>query len=279
MADNYINSRLTKLLNTWSPLRLRKNLRAVVDEREQHAFSVRQLIAQRARLFELIEFAGRLSSFKDGGGDVSSVANQVRRTESQFYQDIIGLLIAKGRRGGFFVEFGACDGVRISNTFVLEKEFGWSGILAEPGREWHADLKKNRACSIETQCVWSETGKKIPFYEAPGNHLQSSADAGFMQINRAQSYEVETISLYDLLKKYSAPHFIDFMSVDVEGTEFNILEPFPFDEYKFGLMCIEHHQPDEEERIKALMKKNGYKQIFRSISDFDGWYVPEQTEA
>ena len=82
-----------------------------------------------------------------------------------------------------------------------------------------------------------------------------------------------------MLKKYNAPKFIDFMSIDVEGTEFKIIENFPFDEYSFGLVCIEHHLPEEESRIKQLMSKNGYKQILRSVSDFDGWYVPDAVAA
>lgn len=274
MIFDYIASRIEKFLNTWSPLRLRKKIRAINKEKEFHAFSVRQMIAQRARLFELIELIGRLSKFEDGGS-VEPVANQVRKTESQFYQDILGLLLARGKKGGYFVEFGACDWVRISNTYVLEKSFGWTGILAEPGREWHEGLKKNRSCHLETMCVWSRSGEKIPFYEADQNQLQSSAEADHMHIDREALYQVETISLYDMLKKYNAPQFIDFMSIDVEGSEFKILENFPFDSYRFGLMCVEHHLPQEEERIKNLMDRNGYKQVFRSVSDFDGWYVPK----
>lgn len=275
---DYLASRVNKFLDTWSPLRLRKRIKAINKEKEFHAFSVRQLIAQRARLYELIELMGRISRF-EGGGSLAPVANQVRNTESQFYQDILGLLLSRGKQGGYFVEFGACDGVKISNTYLLEKNFGWQGILAEPGREWIDDLRKNRSCHLETKCVWRCSGETIPFYEAGGNQLQSSADAGHMDINRKTLYEVETISLSDMLKKYNAPKFIDFMSIDVEGTEFKIIENFPFDEYSFGLVCIEHHLPEEESRIKQLMSKNGYKQILRSVSDFDGWYVPDAVAA
>jgi len=63
------------------------------------------------------------------------------------------------------------------------------------------------------------------------------------------------------------------MSVDTEGTEYDILGDFPFDKYEFGMICIEHHLPEEEDRMVRLMSKNGYKQVFRAVSSFDGWYV------
>ena len=274
MIFDYLASRLEKFLNTWSPWRLRERIRAINKEKEFHAFSVREMIAQRNRLFEMIELMGRLSKFDDGNS-AEAVARQFRKSESQFGQDILGLLLGRGKRGGFFVEFGACDGVRISNTYLFEKCFGWSGILAEPGREWRERLQKNRSCHLETMCVWSKSGEHIPFYEADQNKLQSSAEAEHMQINREALYKVETISLHDMLRKYDAPKFIDFMSIDVEGSEFKILEKFPFDVYSFGLVCIEHHLPEEEAQIKKLMDDNGYKQVLRSVSEFDGWYVPK----
>ena len=47
---------------------------------------------------------------------------------------------------------GACDGVEISNTFVLEKFFDWNGILVEPSKSYHNDLKKNRNCYPCNKC-------------------------------------------------------------------------------------------------------------------------------
>lgn len=250
---------------------LLKKLQEEMDEKEMHASSVRSLIKQRERLFEILEFVGRISKFENGNS-LESILQQVRSTESQFYQDIIALLLTQGRSDCWFVEFGACDGMKISNTFTLEKGFGWQGIVAEPGRSWHSALKRNRSCHIDTRCVYGESGLEVPFYEAEEND-QSSNIALHQDIERSNSYSVETISLNDLLEYYQAPTHIDFMSVDTEGTEYEILSAFPFDRYSFGFICVEHHLPEEEEAMKALMQKNGYKPIFRSISEFDGWYV------
>ena len=269
---------ISNIIQNFWPGTLRRRLALEVAEKEMHATSVRALIAQRERLFAIMEYAGSVSIFKNGN-NLAQVLESVRKTESQFYQDIFGLLLAKGRRGGYFVEFGACDGMRISNTYLLENEFDWNGIVAEPGRDWHGALRLNRRCHIDTRCVHSQSGMKIPFYEAADNNLQSGSVADHMNIQRYGAYEVETVSLLDLLTHYDAPRFIDFMSVDTEGTEYEILSNFPFDNYEFGLICVEHHLPEEEAELVGLMSKNGYKQVFRSISSFDGWYIKDSNSA
>jgi hypothetical protein len=52
---------------------------------------------------------------------------------SQIRQDLF-VLFALGKTPGYFVEFGACDGVYLSNTFLLETYYGWSGLLVEPSK-------------------------------------------------------------------------------------------------------------------------------------------------
>lgn len=56
-------------------------------------------------------------------------------------------------RDGFFLEFGATNAQDLSNSYILEKEFSWKGILAEPAISWQDDFKKNRGCFIEDMCV------------------------------------------------------------------------------------------------------------------------------
>ncbi|MGR6466209.1 hypothetical protein [Rhizobium sp. PAMB 3182] len=83
--------------------------------------------------------------------------------KSQLGQDIFALMVNNGKRGGFFVEFGATNGIRLSNTYLLEKRFGWTGILAEPANIWHAELQSNRAAAIEFDCVWTKSGETLDF--------------------------------------------------------------------------------------------------------------------
>ena len=72
---------------------------------------------------------------------------------AQLHQDLWVLHETRHKRNGYFVEFGATDGVNLSNTCLLEREFGWRGILAEPNPAWHAALRQNRKADIDLRCV------------------------------------------------------------------------------------------------------------------------------
>jgi len=204
----------------------------------------------------------------------------LRNSKSQLGQDILGLSAKGLAKPGFFVEFGASDGFALSNTHLLEKQFGWSGILCEPSKSWHQALRKNRGCVIDTRCVYSSTGEKIGFSE---NYLvELSSITKFAEPNSSgllkrttSSYDVETISLTDLLDYHKAPKHIDFLSVDTEGSELEILEAFDFKSYSFGVICVEHNFADTKGKINKLLLANGYKQVHADLSDFDDWYVQE----
>ena len=122
------------------------------------------------------------------------------------FQDLFVLSEVEFKTGGYFVEFGATDGVDLSNTYMLEKSFGWTGILAEPARVWHSELRKNRACHIDTSCVWTQSNAALTFnasdfgeYSTIDSYSSSGRHAGLRR--SGEKYNVETISLIDLLDK------------------------------------------------------------------------------
>ncbi|MEJ6401813.1 FkbM family methyltransferase [Yoonia sp. 2307UL14-13] len=200
------------------------------------------------------------------------------RSYAQYRQDIFALIITRFKTGGYFVDFGATDGIGSSNSYVLEKDYGWTGILAEPARVWHDDLRKNRSAHIETDCVWSETGKTLKFSETKDPYL--STLASFRQSDehrRARAkpitYDVTTISLMDLLRKYDAPRQIDYLSIDTEGSEFDILRHFDFDAYDISVITCEHNYTKSREDIRQLLESSGYRRAFHAISRYDDWYV------
>lgn len=198
----------------------------------------------------------------------------LRSSPSQLHQDLFALSELDFKRDGFFVEFGATDGVTLSNTIYLERKLGWTGIVAEPARRWHEQLNENRRCHIETKCVWKDSASVLTFNEADtGEYSGIDAFSSRVAKRHRQRYEVETISLRDLLIKYSAPHRIDYISIDTEGSEFEILSAFDFEEYEFGVLTIEHNFEPQRDRIFDLLTRAGYRRKFENLSSVDDWYV------
>lgn len=195
---------------------------------------------------------------------------------SQNGQDVWALHETGGKRGGYFVEFGATDGLFLSNTHLLEKSYGWRGILCEPNPAW-TELEANRtAAIIDRRCVFSRSGERIRF--ASTNEAEFSFIADLEQDtheaarNQHTLIDVETVSLNDLLSQHNAPPEIDYMSIDTEGSEFAILENFDFDQWNVGLFSVEHNHTDNERKLDELMSRNGYERRFPSLSLFDAWY-------
>jgi len=209
----------------------------------------------------------------------STCMKYLNKSKSQFRQDLFALSKLNFKKKGFFVEFGACDGLIGSNSYLLEKYFNWNGILAEPGVFWHSKLKQSRAVNIETNCVWKSSDEKVLFNETE-NYKQLSTIDSFSRYdyakqyrNKGNKYKVKTISLLDLLQKYNAPKSIDYLSIDTEGSEYEILKSFDFNQYEFQVITCEHNFSPLREKINNILKQNGYKRVLTSISREDDWYL------
>jgi len=199
-------------------------------------------------------------------------------SKAQIKQDIFVLIVLAWKQRGFFVEFGATDGVELSNTHLLEKDFGWDGILAEPAPMWHDALSRNRNVNIEFDCVWRETGATVQFDVVSGTGLStisnfSANDMHEKARRNCVTQEVRTISLGDLLRKYRAPRTIDYLSVDTEGSEYDILEAFDFDEYDVRVITVEHNYTPMREKLFSLLTSQNYVRVLEDISQWDDWYI------
>ena len=206
----------------------------------------------------------------------SDCIDNLKLSRSQLRQDLFVLSELGFKKNGFFVEFGATNGVDLSNSVLLEKEFGWKGILAEPATGWHAELMANRNVHIETNCVWKSSGEKLTFKEIGElSTIETFSNYDNHKEARRNSikYSVDTISLEDLLVKYDAPKNIDYLSIDTEGSEFEILGDFDFKKYNFKIITCEHNFTSNREKIYKLLTKNGYVRKFEQHSQFDDWYV------
>lgn len=199
-------------------------------------------------------------------------------SRAQIMQDLWVCFELAEKRDGFFVEFGSTNGLKNSNSWLLEKKFGWNGILAEPNPIWHSDLAANRSASIEHKCVSSRSGALVTFITTDDSDPELSSIADFSQgdhfsavRSRGQQIQVETISLDDLLETYGAPPVVDYLSIDTEGSELDILSAYSFSR-EFQLISVENN-PKTEAAIQKLLESKGYKRVFEQFSQWDGWYV------
>ncbi len=182
------------------------------------------------------------------------------KSYSQFEQDLWVLSIFPDVTDGFFVDVGCCDGERISNTYLLE-QLGWRGIAADPfpsnfENRPNTILEKVAIFSIETElpfCMSGDIGGFSEFIDKWKNDKRILD--GTIQMQKA-------ITLENLLAKYNAPTFIHYLSLDTEGTEYEILRVFPFDKYIFGCLTIEHNSEEPKRtKIIELLQSNKYKLV------------------
>ena len=199
-------------------------------------------------------------------------------SHSQLGQDVEVIKFYNDKENGFFIEIGASDGIELSNTYLLETKYKWNGICCEPIPSRFEKLVVNRPNSIcINEAVYNQSGLQVTFDIAGGNADMLSGIAEHIDFHKStvdsnkSTIQVNTISLLDVLEKAKAPSFIDYMSLDTEGSELEILKAFNFEKYTFGLIDVEHNyvEPRRSE-IKTLLLSNGY--IYKGENKWDDMY-------
>lgn len=203
------------------------------------------------------------------------------KTKSQNFQDVFALHCYPS--GSRYVEFGACDGKdEGSNTYMLNRLYGWTGILAEPNPVWHNALWENRPYDHKhKECVWTVSGQMLEFNATDEPQLATIAGYGqtdehAVRRQNGKTISVNTISLYDLMQKYDSRGGIwDYLSIDTEGSEYDILKQF-FDDskgrYTFGCVTVEHNFQPIRQDIYNLMISQGYIRKYEFVSRWDDFY-------
>jgi len=212
---------------------------------------------------------------------VKEYIKYIDKSESQkkrIPMDLFVLQYLNFKRNGYFVEFGAANGKYLSNTYLMEKYFNWAGILCEPAKNFMIDLKKNRKCVIENLCVWNKSNDELEFIETDIPEHSTITKFSFLDKlgylrKKGLRYKVKTITLNDLFEKHNTPNNIDYLSIDTEGSELEILESLNHDRYKFNFITCEHMYTKKREKIYNLLTSKGYKRIFENFSLQDDWYV------
>jgi Methyltransferase FkbM domain len=203
---------------------------------------------------------------------------------SQLGQDHFVLELLNGKRHGYFLDSGASDGVRVSNTVLLERAFGWRGICVEPNDAFYAALIKNRRCCCINACLADREGE-VAFVEAAGTlggilddyepRLLRQAMAAFglqpESDGRPPTVWKRTMTIRSVLRMCQAPPMIDYWSLDTEGSELRLLRSFPFDEYSFRVLTVEHNRFPVRDEIRRFLESRGY--LFAASLGIDDGYV------
>lgn len=200
-----------------------------------------------------------------------------RFMNSQFGQDRFVLQLLGGMREGFFLDSGAADGIEVSNTLLLESEFGWTGICIEPNPVFFAALIKNRQCHCVNSCLYDREGP-VEFVEASflGGIREEYGAQQLKYVARRHQGQLPIVTrtartLRSVLREYNAPRVIDYWSLDTEGSELTILKSFPFDEYTFRVLTVEHNCLPVQEEIRLFLESRGYGRV-RTI-EIDDCYL------
>jgi FkbM family methyltransferase len=190
-----------------------------------------------------------------------------------------------GMRGGYFVDIGAYEGYIASNSYVLEKTYGWKGICNDA---LFKKLERRRSCILVNSCI-SDREEEVPFLEAgpfggmttsyPEHHDRLLTKLLFKNDvlddqGKYKSVLKRTRTLESVLDEHSAPSVIDYLSIDTEGAEYRILKDFPFDRYTFLTLTIEHNsQEPARTMMRDLLASKGYVLAVEGRHD-DFFYHP-----
>ncbi|MEM1382311.1 MAG: FkbM family methyltransferase [Pseudomonadota bacterium] len=248
-----------------------------LDKHNVRAMQQEMIAEGRSALrFSQALFAAKLSRAVTEDGQ-ALIKRYLSRAEGQLLQDLVCLLALGHKRDGYFVEVGVGEGQTISNTYFLEKEMGWKGLLVEPNPPFQASITACRSAALDTRAASSREGERLEFEEvaedgALSRLAISAEDVG--NVGTINRHMVTTARLDTILSEHQAPAEIDFLSLDTEGTELDILDSVDFSRTRFGFMAIEqNHRSGDAVRLKAKLEGHGYRQILTEISDFDAWYL------
>jgi FkbM family methyltransferase len=205
-------------------------------------------------------------------------------TASQYGQDLFVLRTLAGQRGGFFLDSGASNGVHFSNTLLLERDFGWRGICVEPNDAFFEELKTQRTGHCLNCCIYDHDGT-VEFLEDAsvlGGIISEYDPALLAQAKSTFVLKIDAAgrpvtvrkvarTLRSVLEECGAPAVIDYWSLDTEGSELTILRNFPFDDYSFRILTVEHNWLPMRAEIRAFLEGQDYR--FAGALGCDDCYV------
>jgi FkbM family methyltransferase len=179
---------------------------------------------------------------------------------------------------GIYCEVGGGDGITYSNSYLLEK-LGWRGLIVEPAKANLKQIVKNRSCDVSKKAAWSDSGLELKFVETDNLELSTldkfkeSDSNSSDRISISGEYLVETASLTDIFEEFDFPGIFEYLSIDTEGSELEVLKGLNFEKFSPLLITIEHNFTANRELVLHFLLALGYKRICNNFSRHDDWYL------
>lgn len=203
---------------------------------------------------------------------------------SQFGEDKILAEIFNGKSKGLCIEVGANDGVNDSTTMYFEK-VGWDCILVEPNPVLCKLIRESRNSTL-VEFAASDRNGEVPLFVAEGaerSHGVSTLNSSEEALNKIKSYgftykevQVRTKPLDEILNGLMLSREIDFISVDVEGHELEVLKGFSIERWKPTIILIEDNSNYENAVVSEYLSKFGYFRFMRTgVND---WYAHKKNQ-
>jgi len=193
------------------------------------------------------------------------------KSYSQNYQDLFILKIIKYH--GFFVDIGANDGITFSNTYLLEQK-GWDGICVEANPVFRLQLQANRKCESYIAAVTNKPIDYVSFLQILGPSHMLSGIVDFFDGEQLQRIENEILQTGGSKNIITIPTFsfeqiksesIDYLSIDIEGAELEILKSLDFDKYFIKMISVENNSPKNQ--LKQFLMKKNFKHLINLGGD------------
>ena len=197
-------------------------------------------------------------------------------TAAQLNQDIFALVVNRFRPG-YFLEIGANDGRTLSNTLYLESEFGWRGGLIEANPRYEDALRRRRA-SVLIKGIGDEerTARFVDagLYGGLAGRMDTSHEK---HTQTAECIEVQLTTLKKALVELNVPKRIDFLSIDVEGTECSIVKQLVQSGHRVRSGCVEvNARQSDRDEIKRLLAAHGYQVVWDGQTCQDLFFVSSE---
>jgi len=191
--------------------------------------------------------------------------------KAQFAQGLMAYLFFKGKKEGFFIDIGANNGYN-GNATLWAEQLGWQGICAEPQKDIFEQLRKNRRCTLVNRAISNKTQNNVEFILFPEKNYRSGiastmTDEHIIEaktLSSMSSTTVDTITFNEMMIDFPNLRYIDFLKIDTEGHEQQVLQSIDFNKYSFGFITIE---TEEDSEVAKFTEQQGYKKLLVAGSD------------